>query len=94
MLAFEAMPAKGKVVNNRKRKAGSGRKCHPNSLTSTDYMHQLALLEFEWKTKTSATAAEKDEFTKTKRRLKNRMSALKSRERKRATPLGRPLSHR
>merc|ERR1712048_91682 len=55
----------------------------PNSLTSTDYQHQLAVLEFEWKTKTNATVSEKEEFTRNKRRLKNRMSALKSRERKR-----------
>ena len=94
MLALETMPTKRTIDNNRKaidkaidnnrkRKVGSGRKCHPNSLTSTDYMHQLAVLEFEWKTKATATVSEKEEFTRNKRRLKNRMSALKSRERKR-----------
>ena len=83
MLALETMPTKRSAGNSRKRKVGSGRKCHPNSLTSTDYQHQLAVLEFEWKNKTNATVSEKEEFTRNKRRLKNRMSALKSRERKR-----------
>jgi len=78
-----SMPTMSKVDNNRKRKVGSGRKCHPDSLTSADYMHQLAVLELEWKTKTHITVAEQEVFAKNKRRLKNRMSALKSRERKR-----------
>merc|ERR1712226_4134 len=72
----------GSRIMPTKRKVGSGRKRHPGSLSSTDYMCQLENLQSEWRA--NMTDAEKEEFTKKKRQLKNRLSAMKSRERKRA----------
>ena len=67
-----------------KRKRSAGQCNRPQSSTQENYAQQIADLEFLVYRKKGVTAAQKKEFTKKLRRIKNSMSALRSRERKRA----------
>lgn len=70
-------------VTRRPRKPGSGRKRKHGAITSKDYAMQLQQLERE-ALDTTLTTQQRDALRKRKRSLKNRMSALKSRENKRS----------
>ena len=65
------------------RKAGGGRKRRFDSLTSKDYARKLEAMKW----RPDMTPAEQLQFKKKQRSLKNRLSALKSREKKRAQML-------
>jgi len=65
------------------RKPGSGRKRKIGAITSQDYAEQLKQLENREAMCTYMTPQQKEAIRKEKRSLKNRLSALRSREKKR-----------
>ena len=80
------MPIKRKCSATRrmiKRKCSAARQYNQTLSSRDNHAQQIADLEFSFCKKKDVTAAEKEEFAYKLRRIKNSMSAMKSRERKR-----------